>query len=108
MHEGPAGGRLALGDLVFMVREDQVLAAAVDVDLLAQILFGHDRALDVPAGPAFSPGGAPEGLAFLFRLPEHEIQRVLLLFLAGHQKGAAAAHQIVGFLEKGITKFKVN
>ena len=46
-----AGGRLALGDLVLVVREAQVLAAEVDVDLVAEERGGHHGALDVPAGP---------------------------------------------------------
>ncbi len=41
-----------LGELVLVVREDQVDAAAVDVDRQAQLLLDHRRAFDVPAGPA--------------------------------------------------------
>ena len=51
-----AGGGLGLGDLVLVVREDEVLAAPVDVEGAAQVLAGHGRALDVPAGAARSPG----------------------------------------------------
>src|SRR5688572_21554696 len=41
--------RLAFRDLILMVRKDEVLAAGVDVDLVAQRLAHHRRALDVPA-----------------------------------------------------------
>ena len=50
---------LGLGDLVLVVREDQVEAAAVDVEGVAEVLVGHRRALQVPAGPAAAPGRLP-------------------------------------------------
>src|SRR5258708_33402443 len=58
-----SGERLRLRDLVFMVREDQVDAARMNIERLAQILDRHDRALDVPAGAAGSELGIPERLA---------------------------------------------
>ena len=42
------GGRLTLGGLAFVVGEGQVVAAAVEVNGLAQVGHGHGRALDVP------------------------------------------------------------
>ena len=83
MHPDP-GQRLAargqrLRGLVLVVREDEVDAAAVDVELDAQQRLGHRRALDVPARPAAAPRRVPGGvLALLPRLPEREVQRVLL------------------------------
>jgi hypothetical protein len=50
-----AVGALRLRDLVLVVRKDEVLAAGVDVERRAQVRDGHGRALDVPAGTAFSP-----------------------------------------------------
>ena len=82
--KGLAVGRLALGDLILVVGEDQVLAAGVDVDLVAQIFLGHHRALDVPAGAALAPRGLPVRLPLLLRLPEHEVGGILLSLLAGH------------------------
>ena len=73
-----AVGGLGLGDLVLVVRELQVLAAAVDVDGLAQVAVGHGGALNVPAGPALAPGGVPIGLTGLGGLPEGEVQGILL------------------------------
>ena len=49
-HGGRAVGAAALGNLVLVVREDEVEAAAVDVEDLAQVFRRHGRALDVPAG----------------------------------------------------------
>ena len=56
-----AVGAAALGDLVLVVREDQVEAAAVDVERHAQPALAHGRALDVPAGAAVAPGPSQPG-----------------------------------------------
>ena len=45
--------------LVLVVREAQVDAAAVDVEGGAEVLRGHRRALDVPAGAARAPRRRP-------------------------------------------------
>src|SRR5207248_9672955 len=71
----------ALRDLVLVVREDEVLPAAVHVEGGAQVLLRHRRALDVPPRPAGSPWALPgDGLrlARLRRLPERKIERVAL------------------------------
>ena len=49
----------ALGDFVFVMREDQVEPAAVDVERLAQHAAAHGRALDVPARAGLCPRGCP-------------------------------------------------
>ena len=82
-NEGLATRALGLRDLVFVVREDQVLAAGMDVEGLAEELRRHRRALDVPAGPAAAPRARPGRLASLLvlgrdRLPEREVHRVAL------------------------------
>src|SRR5262249_10851478 len=69
---------LALRDLVLVVREDQVLAAAMDVERLAEVFHGHRRALDVPARPPRTPRALPRGLARLRALPQREVQRIPL------------------------------
>ena len=71
-----------LGNLALVVGEEQVHAAAVDVELLAQILGAHGRALEVPAGEAVAPGRRPAhdvlgGCLF----PEGEVEAVVLLAL---------------------------
>src|SRR5829696_7692878 len=63
----------ALGELVLVVREAQVRAAAVDVRSVRQVLLDHCRALDVPARPSRSPWALPGGLAGLGGLPEREV-----------------------------------
>ena len=76
-----AGERFRLRDFVFVMREDQIDAAGVDIQRLAQVLDGHHGALDVPAGAAGADGGVPERLAFLGGFPEGEIARVGLFVL---------------------------
>ena len=79
--KGLAGRALGLGDLVFVVGEHQVLAAAVDVDGLAQVLHTHGGALDVPAGAALAERRLPVGLAGLSGLPQREVHRMLLVLV---------------------------
>ena len=51
---------LRLRDLVLVVREDQVGAAAVDVERLAEVAVRHRRALDVPARDGPVPRGSSQ------------------------------------------------
>jgi hypothetical protein len=75
-----AGEGFGLGDLVLVVREDQVVAAAVDVDLLAQDGQVHGRAFDVPAGASLTPGTVPGRFPGLGSFPDGEVHRVLFFF----------------------------
>ena len=59
VHPGPrkrllARQRLRLRPLRLVVAELQVPSAAVDVDLLAEIVHGHHRAFDVPSRAALT------------------------------------------------------
>ena len=78
MHIGLAGCALALRYLVFMVGEEQILAAAVNIEGFAQVFHAHGAALNVPAGTAHAPGAGPGRLAGLLRLPYGKIGGVLL------------------------------
>src|SRR3979411_3333262 len=61
-----------------MMGENQVGAAAMHIHLLAQMLERHRRTLDVPARSPLAPGTLPARLVRRARLPEDEIERVLL------------------------------
>src|SRR5438477_8482995 len=62
-----------------MMWEDEVEAAAVDLEARAEELLREHRALDVPPRPAAPPGRVPgRVLALLVRLPESEVARILL------------------------------
>src|SRR6185437_9222280 len=54
-----AVGAFALRDFIFVVREDQIESAAVNVERLAQQLAAHGRALDVPTRATFAPRAIP-------------------------------------------------
>ena len=84
MHPDPgeiaAGiGAAALRDLVFMVREHQVVAAAVDIETVAQQFAGHGGAFDMPAGATAPPRAVPAGLIGGGGLPQHEIHRIAFI-----------------------------
>src|SRR3546814_14021744 len=66
-HRGRAVGAAALGNLVLVMREDQVLAAGMDVEDLAQVLRRHGGAFDVPAWPPPAPRAVPAGLVRIAR-----------------------------------------
>jgi hypothetical protein len=92
LHELLVGGTLGLRDLVLMVRELEVHAAAVDVEGRTEQRRAHRRALDVPAGPALAPARRPFRLVGLGPLPQHEVERVLL---GGIDVDALAGAQLV-------------
>ena len=94
-HEGrlPAAG-FGLRDLVFVMRKDQVGAAAVNVDLVAERRLDHGGALDVPAGAPASPGTVPADLVVRGELPEGEVPRVALLRVHLHA-GAGLDAQVL-------------
>ena len=97
-----AAGGTRLGLLVLVVGEAQVDAAAVDVEGGAEVLAGHRRALDVPAGAAGTPRGRPGGglrLGLLLPpLPEGEVARVALAARVGVAGGLHVVDALAGQL----------
>src|SRR5512147_2650386 len=61
-----------------MMREDKVFATSVNIERFAQLLHGHDGALDVPAGASRTYGRLPEMLAGFRRFPQREVARIVL------------------------------
>ena len=99
VHELRAAGGAGLRDLVLVVRELEVHAAAVDVEVLAEQLDRHRRALDVPAGTARAPRRLPGRLAGLGGLPQHEVERVALgLVHLDARAGAQVCEPLAGQL----------
>ena len=73
---------LGLGNLVRVVREGVVNAAAVDIKIFSEVLERNTGALDVPARIANAPRRVPlERLIFELRLcePEHKVVLVALV-----------------------------
>ena len=99
MREGDAAAALALGDLVLVMREDEILPAAVDVDRLAEAAARHGGALNVPAGTPLSPRRRPARLAGLRALPQGEVHGVLLELAGGDARaGLELLERLVGEL----------
>ena len=74
---------LGLGDLIRVMREGIVDAAAVDIQIFAEVLDADAGALDMPAGIADAPRGVPlEGLILELGLREPE-NEVILIALVG-------------------------
>ena len=69
---------LRLGNFVFMVRELEVFAAAVDIDHAGiEFLADHDDTLGVPARTSRTPWGIPLD-ALVGLLPQGKVLRILL------------------------------
>ena len=67
-------GSLALSDLVLVVREPQIHAASVNIELLAQVFRCHSGALDMPTGKTNAPRAGPVHLpACIAMFPQREI-----------------------------------
>ena len=79
LHKLFAGGGLALGNLVFVMREDIISPAGVKIKTFSQIFHTHCRTLDMPAGPSLANFRFPGWLSFFSFFPQTEILDVLLL-----------------------------
>src|SRR5437773_6654986 len=94
-NESFAGRTFALGDLVLMMRKNQIDSAGVKVKGLAQIFHGHRGAFDMPSGPAAANLCVPGRLVRVARrLPQGKVARgSLLIFI---RVGALASARSVG------------
>ena len=90
-----AGDALALRDLALVVREDEVGAAAVQIEVRPEVLHRHRRALDVPARPADAERRTPRGLVGERRLPQHEVERVAAVRIVGLAAACSRASRIM-------------
>ena len=59
VHHLIALGGYSLSDLALVMREDQVHATAMDIEMVAKILASHSRALAMPTGITLAPGTGP-------------------------------------------------
>src|SRR5579863_6554758 len=72
--------------------EDEIDAAAMDVESLAEMLRRHRRALDVPTRTPAAPRALPSRLIRARRLPQHEIRGIALV---GRDLDAGAGDHLV-------------
>lgn len=77
---------LALRDLVVMVRELEVGAPRVEVDVLAEHGVDHRAALDVPPRPPEAPSALPRWLPRLGRLPQRKVLQRSTARVASQQR----------------------
>src|SRR6266480_5290750 len=98
------GRTLALGDLVFVVRKDQVDAASMNVERLSEVLHAHRRAFDVPAGPARPQRRLQRLLAWFARLPEDEVPRVILAVLIDVDPGSRLQAAYIEMRQRAIAR----
>src|SRR3954468_20964707 len=66
-----------------MVREDQVLAAAMNIEALAEVFHRHRGALDMPARAPRPDLGFPESFPRFRRLPQGKVARFFLVEAVG-------------------------
>ncbi len=105
VHHLVALRRHGLCYLALVVGEDEVHAATVDVEVVAQILPSHCRALAVPAGEAVAPRTWPaHDVLWRGALPQREVGLAFLLVGAGEltalvdDVGEVAARQYAVFV----------
>ncbi len=78
------GGAATLRDFVFVMRENQIDSAAVNVEVFAEVFEDHRAAFEVPTRASLAPGAGPMVCAVLVfaGFPEGEVsQRVLAVFV---------------------------
>ena len=92
MAAGMAACADALGDFVFMVRELQIRAAAMNVESIAEQVFTHGRAFDMPTWTTVAPRAFPCRFACFRRFPQHKIKRITFETIHFH---ALARAQVV-------------
>ena len=66
-------------EFVLVMREQQIVAAAMQIETLAEIAPAHRRALDMPARTAATPGRVPAGQVIGGGLPQDEIAGIALV-----------------------------
>ena len=88
------GAAFGLGNLVFMMREDQVTAAAMEIKGFAQILHAHGRTFNMPAGTAGTPRALPCRLARFSGFPQRKIHRITLAVINVYTRAGQHIFQI--------------
>src|SRR6266513_450884 len=96
-HEFFSGDALALGDLRFVVWENVIDAAAVDIDLITEERRRHCAAFYMPSGTAGAPWTFPRHIAVFFvpRFPKRKIPDVFfVVFIVLHSPGRLQLREI--------------
>ena len=94
------GAAFRLSNLVFMMRENQIAAAAMEIKGFAQILHAHGRAFDMPAGTTGTPRALPCRLARFSGFPQRKIHRITLAVINVYTR---AGHHILNITAGKLT-----
>src|SRR6266849_929235 len=96
--------RFRLRNLVFVMRENQVFSAGVQVEALAQSQHRHDRALNVPSRAPRADLAFPRSLPWFRRLPQGKIAGVVFLVFVYVHAGAVFHACKIFFGELAISR----
>ena len=81
-HSGLPFGRNALCNLALMMWEEQIHPSSMNIELLAQVLHPHSRALQMPPREAFTPWRRPtHNMLRTSFFPQREVQRISFTLL---------------------------
>ena len=81
MRECLACSSFALCNFIFVMRENQVLTAAVQIERIAQIVRRHRRAFNMPARATLTPWRFPVWFTRLCSFPNSKVQRIFFLVI---------------------------
>ena len=104
MRELFAGQRFGLRYFIFVVRENQILAARMQIETLAEFLHGHDRALNVPARATWSDDALPRSLAGLGCFPECKVASVVFFVFVNINSRAVFHAGKISFGEFAVSR----
>ncbi len=76
-----AGDGFGLSDFVFVMRENKVVSATMNVDLFAEMSHIHRRAFNMPTRTTGTPRAIPGRLTRFCRLPKRKIHRMFFAFV---------------------------
>ena len=71
---------LALGNLIFVMRKNQILSATVNIKCIPKIFFCHGTTFNVPSRTALPPRRFPKRLSILLFLPKCKVYWIFLNF----------------------------
>ena len=81
IYEMAACASFGLGNFIFMVRENKIGSAAMEINGISQVMGRHGRAFNMPAWSSLAPRAFPERFTRLCCLPKGKVARVSLFIV---------------------------
>ena len=75
-----------LRNFIFMVWENKIAAAAVEIKCITEIFSTHRGAFDVPPRTAFAPWAVPRRFIGFGRFPQGKVSRIAFFVIDGHTR----------------------